>query len=101
MAVRKRKLRPAIKSVGHGTIHYKAIARSKLNKLAKGERLYVKVKLKGRTKRKKISKDYIKTGSVGFYKRSDTKGIALRNYAMDRKRKATRHAMVKRGYTGD
>lgn len=101
MVAVKRKLKPAIKSVGHSAIKYKAISRTKLNKLAKGERLYVKVKLKGKTKKKKISKDYIKSGKVGFYVRSDTRKIAVRNYAMDKKRKAKRHAMTKRGYTGD
>ncbi len=101
MVAVKRKLKPAIKSVGHSKIYYKVVPLSKLKKLAKGEKVYIKVKLKGRTKRKKISKDYVKSDRVGFYKRSDTKKIAVRNYAMDKKRKAKRHAMTKRGYTGD
>lgn len=82
-----RRLKKALENVGHGKIHKRKVRPGQDTITIKG-------------KDKNVSPGKRRGGCVYWYKRSDN-GVALRNFKLDRAKKADRRAIRKKGYTGD
>jgi hypothetical protein len=93
----KKKLIP--KRSGHGDVHLKKLTSGQLAKLERDGRVFITI----RGVRKKVTWCNVKKGAVEWYRRSDTKSIALRNYCSDLSRSAAEGVRNRkgRGYEAD
>ena len=96
-----RKKKPALKSVGHGDIRTRKVSARVVSALREKGHSYINIA----GHRKRVTKGNLKKSGSGYvvqyYRRSDTKKPALRNFARDRARKASRRAIKGKGNTGD
>lgn len=84
---------------GHGDCHKRKLTPSQVNKVRKGTPVHIRI---GGVS-KKVTKGNLRGNQVEWYKRSDTKKPALRNYKKDHKIKATKSPSKRkgRGFEGD
>lgn len=69
---------------GHGDVHYKVLTAAQLKKLRRDGHIYVTIQ----GEKKKVTRGNLTRHNgkvaIAWYRRSDTKRIALRNFARDR-----------------
>lgn len=99
----KKKRRKIKRLSGHSDVNYKQLGKRQLKELKEKGHTYITIR--GQKKRVTWGNVIIRSGKycVGYYERSDTGRIALRNYARDRsiKAKTVKKYSARRGMEGD
>ncbi len=82
---------------GHGNLHTRKLTASQLRKIQTEGRCTITIG----GEKKTVTPGKVRNGKIQYYRRSDTGGIALRNYARDYSIHSTARSRKGRGFEGD